>query len=151
MPSVLDRILFALNTMRDIIIKDSNTVASLRKLLIQHKGEDGAVVLDAIVDSPFQADKIHYILALIKRDIWGHRHAIEGGTTLNLSKLPDKGIRDFWEQCLSPAQRKALVQCACNVIDLVMPIAQQQAWDDELAKDAGWQSGGAKYQTIKED
>jgi hypothetical protein len=151
MPSVLDRILFALNTMRDIIIKDSKTVNSLRQLLIERKGADGTVVLDAIVDSPFQADKIHYILALIKRDIWRHRHAIEGGTMLNLFKLPDADIKDFWNRCLSPVQQKALVQCACNVIDLVQPIAQQQGWDDELAKDAGWQSGGATYQTIKED
>lgn len=150
MPSVLDRILFALNTMRDVIIKDSNTVSSLRKLMIARKGEDGATALDAVMDSPFQADKIHYILALIKRDIWGHRHAIDG-TSLNLTKLPDKDIAEFWKTCLSPAQQKALVQCACNVIDLVMPIAQQQDWDGDLAKDKGWESGYTRYETIKDD
>lgn len=129
MTTVADKIIATLNVMRDIILKEKEfTVKKLRELLIYHKGEGGDAVVDAVLESPFQKNKLHYILALVRRDIWRHRGAIEG-TKLNTQKLDDPNITQFWSLCLTKEQQLGLVKCACQLIDLVKPIAEGEQWD----------------------
>ena len=130
MTTVADKIIATLNVMRDIVLKEKEfTVRKLRELLVYHKGDGGDAVLDAVLESPFQKNKLHYILALIRRDIWRHRGAIEG-TRLNTQKLVDENIIQFWSLCLTKEQQTGLVKCACQLIDLVKPIAEGEQWDE---------------------
>lgn len=132
MGSVRDKIIETLNVMRGIVFKSSKSVEVLEELCPEESFQRAA--LDAIRTSEFQKDKIHYILVLIKRDIWRHRHAIEG-YTLNVKKIP-ADMQVFWTKALDVTQRSALIKTALCLIDLVTPIADHERWDD--AVDQEW-------------
>ena len=128
MPSVKEKIIDTLNLMRGVVFERADSVKVLESMCPEDSVKRAA--LDAIRTSEFQLDKIHYILILIRRDVWRWKHAINGNT-LDVTKLP-LDIRTFYTAALNEGQRDALLKLANRLIDLVTPIATYEEWDKIL-------------------
>lgn len=128
MPSVKETIIDALNMMRGVVFGRADSVTALESMCSPDSVKRAA--LDAIRTSEFQPDKIHYILILVRRDVWRWRHALSTDG-LDATQLPSD-IRAFWTTALDDRQREALVKLANRLIGLVTPIAEHEEWDKIL-------------------